>query len=49
MEDVCLGVVRELRDRGLTSGNWDYLEPHAYSITGRIRDPEIRSLHVMEG
>ncbi len=49
VEDVCLGVIRELQKRGLTSGNWDYLEPHAYSVAERIRDPEIRSLHIMEG
>ena len=49
IEDVCAGVISELRRRGLTSGSWDYLEPHAFSIAERITDPEIRSLHVMEG
>ncbi len=49
VEDICAGVIKELQKRDLTSGNWDYLEPHAFSIAERIKDPEIRSLHVMEG
>ena len=40
---------RQLRLQGLTEGEGDYLEPHAYSIMQQIEDPEIRGLHVMEG
>ena len=34
---------------GLTDGSWDYLEPHAFEIMERIRDGELRNLHVMAG
>ncbi len=38
-----------LRDNGLSRSNSEFLEPHAYEIQNRIKNPEIRSLHVMEG
>ena len=49
IEQVAAAVIAELRREGLTSGSWDFLEPHAYEIMRRIRDPEIAALHVMEG
>lgn len=49
VEDICAAVVRQLRAQDLTGGDWDYLEPHAFQIMGRIENPEIRALHVMEG
>ena len=49
VEDICAAVVRELRAQGLTEGDWDYLEPHAFQIMARIERREIRALHVMEG
>ena len=49
IEDVCATVARELRAQGLSDGNWDYLEPHAFAVQGRIQNPEIRALHIMEG
>lgn len=49
IEDVCAAVIRELRAQGLSRGGWDYLEPHAFEISERIEDAEIRALHVMEG
>lgn len=49
IESVAAAVITELRRQGLTGGNWDFLEPHAYEIMRRIRDSEIASLHVMEG
>ena len=42
------GKMVEVKE-GLTEGEGDYLEPHAYSIMQQIEDPEIRGLHVMEG
>lgn len=30
-------------------GKSDFLEPHAYEIQNKIRNPEIRLLHIMEG
>ena len=49
IEDVCAAVVRELSAQGLTDGNWDYLENHAFSLMDHIQNPEIRALHVMGG
>jgi hypothetical protein len=49
IEDVCATVAAELRAQGLSDGAWDYLEPHAFAVQGRIQNPEIRALHVMEG
>ncbi len=49
IETVSAAVIARLKAEGLTEGNWDYLEPHAYAVMRRIRDPEIAALHVMEG
>ena len=49
VEDLCANVAAELRAQGLSDGDWDYLEPHAFAVQGRIENPEIRALHVMEG
>ena len=49
IEDICATVSSELRAQGLSEGDWDYLEPHAFAVQGKIQNPEIRSLHVMEG
>lgn len=49
IEAVSARVITELKAQGLTDGDWDYLEPHAYQVMARIRDPEIASMHVMEG
>lgn len=49
IERVSAAVIGELRAQGLTDGAWDFLEPHAYAVMARIRDPEIAALHVMEG
>ena len=48
IERVSAAVVCELRAQELTDGTWDFLEPHAYAVMRRIRDPEIAALHVME-
>ncbi|MGI5976813.1 MAG: DUF4037 domain-containing protein [Candidatus Limivicinus sp.] len=49
IEDISAAVIRELRAQKLSRGSWDYLEPHAFEITALIKNPELRSLHVMEG
>ena len=49
IEAVSAAVIAELKRQGLTAGNWDYLEPHAYEIMKHISDGEIAALHVMEG
>ena len=49
IEDICATVSAELCAQGLSDGTWDYLEPHAFAVQGKIQNPEIRALHVMEG
>ena len=49
VEDICATVAAELRAQGLSAGDWDYLEPHAFAVQGKIENPQIRALHVMEG
>lgn len=49
IEEICSGIIAALKEQGLTGGSWDYLEPHALEIMERIRDSELRNMHVMEG
>ena len=49
VEEICREVATALKKQGLTDGSWDYLEPHAFEIMERIRDGEMRNLHVMAG
>ena len=49
VEEICREVASALKKQGLTDGSWDYLEPHAFEIMERIRDGELRNLHVMAG
>jgi len=49
VEDISAAVINELRLQGLSSGTWDYLEPHAFDVMERIENAEIRALHIMEG
>ncbi len=49
IEEICGAVAAELKAQGLTDGDWDYLEPHALSVTEHIRDGRLRNLHLMEG
>ena len=49
VEDICAGIIGELKNQKLSCGSWDYLEPHAFDIMEHIENAEIRALHVMEG
>lgn len=49
VETICREAATALKKQGLTDGSWDYLEPHAFEIMERIRDGELRNLHVMAG
>ncbi len=49
IEDICAGIVSEMKKQDLTDINSDYLEPHAFSVMEHIENAQIRSLHVMEG
>ena len=48
VEDICASVLRELAAQGLCRGAGDYLEGPAFEIQGRIENPEIRAMHIME-
>lgn len=49
IDEICGRIVAELTEQNLTDRTDVYLEPHAFEIMSRIRDHEIRELHVMEG
>lgn len=49
IEDVSAAVIKELTAQGLTDSCQDFLEPHAYEITERIQNPEIREMNISEG
>ncbi len=47
IENICNEVIRELKQRGYSTSNGDFLEPHGNSIMSGIQDRWLRSLHVM--
>lgn len=49
VEAVCNLIVQELAAQGLTEGEDNFLESHTMALMEKIKDPYIRSLHVMEG
>ena len=49
IEEICSEIAEHLRNCGLSACKTDFLEPHAYEIQNKIKNPEIRLLHVMEG
>ncbi len=49
IEQICRLVTEELRRENLSSETNSFITLHGHSIMSRIRDPQIRSLHVMEG
>ncbi|MCQ2380456.1 MAG: DUF4037 domain-containing protein [Victivallaceae bacterium] len=49
IDDICSRLVIELNRQGISSRNDGYLEPHSFEAMKRIRNSEIRGLHVMEG
>ena len=49
IEEICSEVAEYLRKNGLSALKSDFLEPHAYEIQNKIKNSEIRLLHIMEG
>jgi len=47
IEEVCYRILTELRRRELTEGREEYLDIHARRVMEKIREPSVRSLHVM--
>lgn len=48
IEEICSQTAEYFRKTGLSDINSDFLEPHAYEIQNKIKNPEIRLLHIME-
>ena len=49
IENISSAFIEEFKNQNITSATCNNLETHAYSITDKIKDPLIRSLHVMDG
>ena len=49
IEQICRLVADELRREGLSSETNSFITHHGISIMSRIRDPQIRAMHLMEG
>ncbi|MDO4333476.1 MAG: DUF4037 domain-containing protein [Eubacteriales bacterium] len=49
IETICQLVIRELKNQGLSDAEDLYLETHALHIMGKIQDPAIASLQLLEG
>lgn len=49
IENICAQVAEYFRKTELAQSNSDFLEPIAFQIQNKIRNPQISSLHVMEG
>lgn len=49
IEQICRLVTEELRRENLSSETNSFITLHGISLMSRIRDPQIRSLHLMEG
>lgn len=49
IEEICLAVIGELREQMLTDVCEDELEAHAISVQNRIRDINLRNMHILEG
>ena len=48
IEQVSAKLIAELKARGLSDHPSDFLEPHAYEIAEKIKDPALRRLHIMD-
>lgn len=49
VENIAFQVITELKKQNLTSSDSDYLEDHAISVSSRIKDSELRNLHILYG
>ena len=49
IESICSVFADYFREEGLSSSDDIFLEPHAYEIREKIKNPSIRNMHIMEG
>lgn len=47
VEEICTLIIDEMKLQNLTDVGSDYLEGHAFSVTDRIKNAEIRNMYVM--
>ncbi len=48
IEDLCADIIKELQNQGLAENAGNYLEPYAYMINDKIKNSEIRNLHIIQ-
>lgn len=48
VEDFCFNIEKELVNQSLSPALGDYLEPYAFAVNDRIKNSEIRNLHIMQ-
>ncbi len=48
IEALCADIIQELKNQGLTKDAGNYLEPYAYAINDKIKNSEIRNLHIIQ-
>ncbi len=49
VEDISLAIANELRAQELASVEGAYLEPFGYAILGKIKNAELRNMHILLG
>ena len=49
IEDIAKMIIDEFKKQNLTDATCNNLETHAYSVTDKITDPDIRNMHIMDG
>ena len=49
IEDLSKMLINELKKQNLSDATCLNLETHAYSVTDKIKNAEIRNMHIMEG
>ena len=46
VEQICMLIVNELNKQGISEIQGEFLEPHSYAINSKIKNSEIRNLHI---
>lgn len=49
MEEIAVSINRELRSQGLCSTYEPFLEASAFEIYGKIQDPQLKGMHILQG
>lgn len=49
IEDIALAVTKELKRQGLADCEDNYLEPYGFAIVKKIKNAELRNMHILVG